>query len=318
MIVGSARVSPLIFAAPRVLDLDVNAVGSEASAEAGVVTVGEGVGVDLTGAEASAGAGTVAVEISIDAEPLGAQAGAQAAPVSVESGVELTLTGAEASAEAGTVEALSGIQVPLTGAEAAAEAGTVTPEWGSTVSPVGAEASAEAGDTAQDFDFLVDVVGAEAAAEAGAVDAVTVPPTSSISPMILPIFAYGAQSPPVVNLTGAQAQANAGTVTVSTPIAGVFAQLGPMILPGKLRTINPATGDIDVFITGAQANAQAEQLEGANVTIYLDGATAFAGASAPASSGEREGGRRVRFSGDDTSRSDFDSNADLEGEFDGS
>lgn len=84
-----------------------------------------------------------------------------------------------------------------------------------------------------------------------------------------------------ITLTGTGGNANAGSVASSAPVAGKFTDIGPLILPTQLRQITAISGSVDVFLLGAQANAQGEELEGADVTVYLDGARARGQAQDP-------------------------------------
>jgi hypothetical protein len=126
----------------------------------------------------------------------------------------------------------------------------------------------------------VNISGAAATGAAGSVTAGgnTLP---KLSPLGLPILGYTqAIHPAGFTIVSAQAPAQAGTVTVNAPTTGRIAQLGPWILAGKIRTINAVVGNENVFLVGAQAIAQGEELEGADATIRIDGAGAAARAGA--------------------------------------
>jgi len=99
-----------------------------------------------------------------------------------------------------------------------------------------------------------------------------------ISPLGLPANYTAAVIPVSVSLTGVSANANAGNPQAQSSQTGVFSELGPLILPSPLRNIQPVVGNVDIFVLGAQARAQGEELEGANATVYLDGARSRAGA----------------------------------------
>lgn len=133
-------------------------------------------------------------------------------------------------------------------------------------------------------DISVDLTGAAAPAEAGDVFALSGIP--ALSPLGLPLLGYSSADKGDVSITLASggAAAEAGTVTVNLPVTGVFSQFGPLALPGPIRNIVPKVGNVSVNLVGAQAQAQGEEMEGADAIIYIDGATAFAnaGLSAPA------------------------------------
>ena len=138
---------------------------------------------------------------------------------------------------------------------------------------VGASAPAEAGISVSFAgDATVNIIGAEALAQSGIV--VFVPPLR-LSPLILPQLYPVPLSSSSVTAVTARALAQAGVVGVSVPVTGLFSQLGPLILPGAIRTSNAVMGGVDARPVGAQANAQGEGLEGADVTIYIDGAEAL-------------------------------------------
>lgn len=115
-------------------------------------------------------------------------------------------------------------------------------------------------------------VGASAPAQAGSVTALADDPIRQIGPHGLvtsyPPSVFGS----TVSITGASAPALSGNVTAQPFNPDVFAQLGPHILVGPIRSIGPIVGSIDVFIVGAEAEAQGEEMEGADATIYIDGA----------------------------------------------
>lgn len=127
-------------------------------------------------------------------------------------------------------------------------------------------------------DVTVDVDGAAAAAQAGGVD-VPLGTIKRLAPIVLPLAGY---VPRITSLTvdipSASAGAAAGNVSALTSNAGTFAQLGPRILPSPLRSISPKVGNVTVDLVGAEAAARAEQMEGADVVMYIDGASAAAGA----------------------------------------
>lgn len=76
-------------------------------------------------------------------------------------------------------------------------------------------------------------------------------------------------------LTGAGAPAQAGNVTAVVPLNRVH--LTPLVLAMQERTFTPkGVGEATAVLTGAAAIAQAEELEGANATVYIDGAQALA------------------------------------------
>ena len=95
--------------------------------------------------------------------------------------------------------------------------------------------------------------------------------TVRLSPLLLPLnYTGGAQ----VTLAGAVAAADEGVVCTQTATA--LANLGPLLLPIIARTITPIVGNVSIAIVGAQTKAQAEELEGADATIYIDGKAALA------------------------------------------
>ena len=93
-----------------------------------------------------------------------------------------------------------------------------------------------------------------------------------ISPIGLPLglYVFPRALDLAVNIVGRVANAESGNVSVGLPTAAV-AQLGPLILPQMVRSSTPAVGGVEVTLTGAQALAQGEQLEGSTVTQRVDG-----------------------------------------------
>ena len=118
-----------------------------------------------------------------------------------------------------------------------------------------------------------------------------------LSPVGLPLNLYATRITPLsVNAVGAQSNAESGQVSttslqeqildirvsplglaanysVDTDIP-LFVQLSPMILASPIRTIVPVVGHVSVDLTGASTQAQAEALEGAQVTQRTDGVAA--------------------------------------------
>jgi hypothetical protein len=90
-------------------------------------------------------------------------------------------------------------------------------------------------------------------------------------------FVYGTLEGGIdqAQLTGAFAFAAAGAVNTNFP--NEVRALSPFLFATPERVILPkGENDIAVSITGAAIFGQGEELEGANVTIRIDGASAFA------------------------------------------
>ncbi len=98
----------------------------------------------------------------------------------------------------------------------------------------------------------------------------------AVGPLVLPYTRPDSDA--TINLTGAGTAGQGGNVVVSLPIAGDFVQLGPMILPGLIRDLTAKVGNMTVSLVGAGAQAQGEELEGADVTMRIDGREVVAGA----------------------------------------
>jgi len=75
-----------------------------------------------------------------------------------------------------------------------------------------------------------------------------------------------------VTVTGAKANANANAVGTSTLTFGRVTQLGPLVLPGRIRNISAQQAGVSIVLVGSAGQAQGEELEGADATIYIDGA----------------------------------------------
>lgn len=102
--------------------------------------------------------------------------------------------------------------------------------------------------------------------------------TRQLGAHILPINYTNQSGNLTVALVGAVAPGQAGNPVGSADDPDIFNQLGPLILPGPKRNIVPAVGSATVTLQGAEARAQAEELEGVDVTIRIDGGIAFADA----------------------------------------
>lgn len=100
--------------------------------------------------------------------------------------------------------------------------------------------------------------------------------TRRISPLGLSLAYIGDKT---VTPTGAVASANANAVGTSTLTFGRVTQLGPLVLPGRIRTISAQEAGVSIVLVGAAGTGQSEELEGSSVTVYLDGARALGRAS---------------------------------------
>lgn len=179
-------------------------------------------------------------------------------PLGYPDDATINLVGAAALAQAGTATASGSTSVTLGTAAALAQTGDVT---------------AEAGGNTQAFP-----TGAVGLAQAGLV--IQRGPTK-LSPIGLPLLGYTASfQGSSVSIVGAVGLAEPGNVTVTLPVTGAVSQLGPLILPGPIRNIVPIVGGATVNLVGAQANAQAEEMEGCDAIVRIDGATAFANSGA--------------------------------------
>jgi len=82
-----------------------------------------------------------------------------------------------------------------------------------------------------------------------------------------------------VSITGVSSEADPGNTGTSVFSGG--RSISPQILSQQEYSFSPkGTGQVDVTITGVEARGQAEEPEGADVTIYIDGV--YAAATVPA------------------------------------
>lgn len=93
----------------------------------------------------------------------------------------------------------------------------------------------------------------------------------SVGPLVLPYIKP--TSDRGAEVIGASASTGAGTVGVSV-LTTAASEVGPLILPSKIRNLQPKVGSVSISLLGAGVEASGEEMEGANVSITLDGVTA--------------------------------------------
>jgi len=107
----------------------------------------------------------------------------------------------------------------------------------------------------------------------------TPPQGVRLLPTMLPRAVLDVDPNVLITLTGAQANAEAGNVAAFIAAQeDALGQVGPLGLHMPSYGVFSKTGNVTVTLIGAEARAQAEELEGTSITITLDGATAFASA----------------------------------------
>jgi hypothetical protein len=93
-------------------------------------------------------------------------------------------------------------------------------------------------------------------------------------------FAANYNDDVTITLVGAQATAQAGNVVVDIP-GTALGRVSPLGLHQAGYGNFSKVGNVTVTLVGAEVRAQAEQLEGATVTIRLSGATVFTDSEDP-------------------------------------
>ena len=95
-----------------------------------------------------------------------------------------------------------------------------------------------------------------------------------LGPHVLPKSPFNTPTLVEITLTGATGTGETGNVAPVTP--GASTQLGPHGLPSKDRIFEiKGVGLIELTLTGAEGRGQAEELEGSDVAITLDGGVGF-------------------------------------------